>query len=329
MSTNSKNIIRQELLKNFTHKVKKRFILIEKGNQQFNNIDELVSSINTTINQIIQELNLKIINRQLPYITLSVCYGKLTNKRVRVFIHNDDTDFLYERDIQAQIEEETEISHILDLLVAASFKKITISSLSCDAELVIDHKILKHAIIDILLDIVMFNSYSFLKNLNIADKKKVSQEKYEFFKNKKLPSFYDCPEDKVMYYSLSFSARFSEDEFNIDDYICYWDEFISLYYSNERHVEKSIKEQIKQHVDFEELPKNVCKRFEELSPGAYLLLRTNKDRTENIQPMLCSLFGIQTYRKGKIKIVPIDKFEEYKPLMEHLDVSAFKIVKQS
>lgn len=189
MSTNSKNIIRKEILKNFTRKIKNRYILIEKGNEQFKDINCLISSINTTINQIIQELNLKITNRQLPYITLNVCYGMLENKRVRVFLHNDDTDFLYERDIQTQIKEETEISHILDLLVAASFKKITISSLSCDAELVIDYKILKHAIIDILLDIVMFNSYSFLKNMNIADKKNVSEEKYEFFKKSIYPAF--------------------------------------------------------------------------------------------------------------------------------------------
>lgn len=132
----------------------------------------------------------------------------------------------------------------------------------------------------------------------------------------------------MMYYSLSFSARLSENEFNVDQYICYWDDFISCYYSNEKHIEKDIREQIKQHVDFEELPQNTYKKFDKLPAGAYLLLRTNKDRTEDVQPMLFALFGIKTYKKGKIKIVPIDKFEDYKPLMEHLDVSAFKIVKQ-
>ncbi|MCI9126198.1 MAG: hypothetical protein HFG28_03240 [Eubacterium sp.] len=327
MSTNAKNTIRPEFLKNFTTKVKDRYILLEKGNPQFKDISSLVGSINQTVNQIIQELNLKIVDRQLPYITLKTCYGNVADKRVRVFLHNDDTDFLYECDIQTQIEDEREISHILDLLVAASLKKITISSLSCDAELIIDYKLLKAAIIDILLDIVMFNSYSFLKRMNIADKKKFSQEKYLFFKNEQLYCFYDCPTDKMMYYSLSFSARFGEDDFNIDDYINYWNRFINQYYPNNEHIEKSIKEQIKQHVDFEELRKDIPQMFDELPKGAYLLLRTNKDRTEDLHPMLYSLFGIKRYRKGRIKIVPIEDFDKYRVLMEHLDISAYKIVK--
>ena len=158
MSTNSKNTIRPEFFKNFTKKVKERYILVEKGDKHLKNINDLVCSINQNLNCIIQTLNLKITDRQLPYITLKVCYGNLSNRRIRVFIH-DDTDFLYERDVQAQIEEETEISHILDLLIASSLKKITISALSCDAEIVIDYKLLQEAIIDILLDIVMYKRY--------------------------------------------------------------------------------------------------------------------------------------------------------------------------
>ncbi|MBQ9700776.1 MAG: hypothetical protein IJV71_09180, partial [Lachnospiraceae bacterium] len=197
-----------------------------------------------------------------------------------------------------------------------------------DAEIVIDYKLLQYAIIDILLDIVMFNSYSFLKNMNIAEKKRFSGEKYDYFKNSNLPCFYDCSKDKLLYYSISFSARISEDNFDIDKYIGYWNEFIDIYYPNETHQEKSIKEQIKQHVDFKELPKNIHKRFETLPVGAYLLLRTNKDRTEDLHPMLFSIFGIKKYGKGKIKIVPVEEFETYKPLMENLDVSVLKVVKR-
>lgn len=329
MSTNAKNIIRPEFLKNFTKKIKDRYILLEKGNQKFKDINNLLFNINQELNIIIQNLNIKIKERQLPYITLKSCYGNITsNKRVRVFLHNDDTDFFFERDIKAQVETETEISHILDLLVASSFKMITISTLSCDAELVIDHKLLKSAIIDILLDIVMFNSYSFLKSMSVIDKKRLSEEKYSYFKDEKLHCFYDCPDDKMIYYSLAFSAR-HEENFNIDDYINLWDKFITKYYPNSMHKEKSIKEQLKQHVDYEELPKSTHKKFASLSPGAYLLLRTNQDRTEDLHPEIYSLFGIKKYKKGKIKIVHIDEFEKYRILLENLDVSAFKIVKQA
>lgn len=327
MSTNVKNVIRPEFLKNFTTKIKDRYVLLEKGNTEFQNIEGLVFSINHKINEIIQDLNLKITDRQLPYISLKICYGKVSNKRIRAFIHNRDTNFQFEKEIQKQIETEVEISHILDMLVATGFKKITISTLSCDAELIIDSKLLEHALIDILLDIVMFNSYSFLKNMDIEDKKMFSKKKYNFFRDENLPCFYDCPKDRTVYYSLSFSARISEEDFRIEEYIEYWNRFINKYYPNERHQEKSIKDQIKQHVDYKELPKEIHRKFDTLPSGAYLLLRTNKDKTDDLHPMIYSLFGIQKYRKGKIKIVPIEAFETYKPLLEHLDVSAFKVVK--
>lgn len=327
MSTNAKNIIRPEFLKNFTTKVKDRYVLLEKGNSEFQNIERLVFSVNHKINMIIQELNLRIIDRQLPYINLKICYGKVSNKRIRAFLHNRDTNFLFEKEIQKQIETEVEISHILDMLVATGFKKITISTLSCDAELIIDCKLLDQALTDILLDIVMFNSYSFLKDMNISDKKLFSEEKYNFFRDENLPCFYDCPRDCTVYYSLSFSARISEDDFCIEDYIEYWNRFINKYYPGKKHQERSIKEQIKQHVDYKELPKEIHRRFDKLPCGAYLLLRTNKDRTEDLHPMIYSLFGIKKYSKGKIKIVPIEDFETYKPLLENLDVSAFKVVK--
>ncbi|MBR3833289.1 MAG: hypothetical protein IKJ73_03130 [Lachnospiraceae bacterium] len=329
MSTNYKNIIRPEILKNYTKKIKERYVLLKKGSCEFNDIEYVVSSVNRDINLIIQELNLKIKDRQLPYITLKICYGDIINKRVRVFIHNDDTEYLYERDVKAQIESEDEISHILDVLIASSLKIITISNLSCDAELVIDYELLKSAIIDILLDIVMFNSYSFLKKMSIIEKKEFSGKKYDFFVDEKLPCFYNCPEDKLLYYSLSFSARKEDNKFNIDDYIGYWNSFIDKYYPTYSHKEKSMIEQIKQHVDYEQLPKNILSKFDEYPDGAYLILRTNKGRTDSLQPRIKELFGRKKIREGLIKIVPIDDFYKHKELFINLDVSVYKVIKQS
>lgn len=328
MSTNPKNIIRPEYLKNFTKKIKTRYILLEKG-KTFNNIEQTVASINTLTNQIIQELNLKIEDRQLPYINLQICYGKILNKRVRVFLHNNDTNFLFERELKVQLEAKNEISHILDLLIATSYNKITISSLSCDAEIVIDKNYLTIAVVDILLDIIMFNSYSYLKDMKLCDKKSFSEKKFAYFKSRKLSCFYECPEEKLMYYSLAFSARETKTRFNANKYIEYWNEFISIYFPNFVHIEKSIKDQLKQHVDYEELPTNLSYKFNKEPVGAYLLLRTNKDKTEKINPQLFSLFGINKYKKGKTKIIPIAQFDEVVPLLENLDVSAFKVIKQN
>lgn len=329
MSTNSKNTIRPEFLKNFTKKVKTRYILLEKGKPiKSINIGKAIPKINSLCNQIIQTLNLKINDRHIPYINLQVCYSKIRNKRVRIFLHNDATSFLFEQEIKQQIENgEKEISHILDILIAESYNKITISNLSCDAEIVIDPSCLVIAVVDILLDIVMFNSYSFLKGMNVSDKKIFSNQKFEFYNLQHLESFYRCSNEKLLYYSLAFSARKSNGNFNIDKYIELWNDFVHTYYSNYVHTEKTIKEQLLQHVDKEELPQNLQYKFNDKPKGAYLVLRTNRDRTEDIHPLLCSLFGIRKYRKGRIKIVPIADFEDYVPLLEHLDVSAFKIVK--
>ncbi len=329
MSTNAKNIIRKEYLKNFSRKIKTRYVLVEKGNPVFNDLESYIAKINSTVNQIIQEMNIQITERQIPYINLQICYGDIINKRVRIFIHNDDTSFLYERNVKEQLEAEDEISHILDLLIAECYNKITISNLSCDAELVIDMSYLVIAVTDILLDIIMFNSYSFLKEMCIEDKKKFNIQKYEFFKSEKLSSFYKYSNNnKPLYYSLAFSARESDTSLDIKKYIDLWKMLIRRYFPKKLHIEKSIKEQLLQHVDFNELPHNLTSKFNDKDPGAYLVLRTNKDRTDDIHPQLYSLFGIKKYRKGRIKIVPISDFEKYIPLFENLDVSAFKIVKQ-
>ena len=87
-----------------------------------------------------------------------------------------------------------------------------------------------------------------------------------------------------------------------------------------------MKEQLSQHVDKGELPKSTHRKFADYPQGAYLLLRTNKDRTEKIHPQLFNLFGIKKFRKGKLKIIPITDFEKYKPLLKNLDVSAFKVI---
>ncbi len=328
MSTNAKNVVRPDYFRNHTIKIKERYILVEKGNSDFRDINERIANICESTNVIIQELNLLITERQLPYIRLKTCYGDVFNKRVRVFLHNNDTDLFYEKSIQEKIECVDDLSHILDVLIARSFKKITISSLSCDAEIVIDFNLLECAIVDIILDVAMFNSYSFLKNMTNEEKKHFSKLKYRFFEENKLPCFYDCDEEKEMYYSLAFSARQDKAQIDLKSYISNWDKFIDTYYKGKEHKEKSIKEQIRQHVDFEELPKNLYQKFDELEPGAYLILRTNKDRTEKLHPQVCALFGMKKYQKGKIKIVPISEHETYEPLFVNLDVSVFKIVKQ-
>lgn len=329
MSTNPKNIIRPEYLKNFTKKVKTRFILVEKGSKFPCEINKTIPNVNSKVNVIIQDLNLRITDRQIPYITLMSYYGDvIDNNRIRVFLRNTDINYFYEKRIKGQIESGNN-SHILDIIIATAYKQVKISDLSCDAEIVIDERRLEEAIVDILLDIIMFNSYSFLKSMTIDEKRQFSQQKFEFYKADGNNSFYECPNDQLLYYSLAFMARNEDGSFDVERYIKCWNDMVNTYYPGCKHQEKSIAEQIQQHVDRYELPKNFHRKFDTLDDGAYLILRTNRERTEDIHPQLCSLFGITKYRKGKIIIRPISEFDQFIPLLEHLDVSAFKIVKKT
>lgn len=328
MAKNFKNEIRDSCLRNFTTKVKTRYILIDRKKCPIKNIDKRVKTINDIAHLLIQDLNLLINDRQLPYISLEIQSKNSFSKRARAFIHDDQISADYEKDLCNKIVQDEELSHIIEILVANGFKKIVISKIGCDAEIIIDYHFLDAVITDIVLDIIMFNSYSFLKAMTIKEKREFSQQKYKFFVDNKLPCLYDYKNEKPLYYSLAFSARRDSSTIDLEYYISLWDKFIETYYCDKKHIEKSVKEQLSQHIDKGELPKSVHRKFDNYSQGAYLLLRTNKDRTEKIHPQLYNLFGIKKFRKGKLRIVPISDFEKYKPLLKNLDVSAFKIVIQ-
>lgn len=327
MSTNSKNRLSPAFLKNFTTMIERRTILVDKNTDISPEFERRISAINTKVNLIIQNLNIRITDRQIPYITLSIKYGDTIEHRTRVYVHDYATKEDSEANVKNQLEVNDEISHILDFLIAPGYKYIRVSPIACDAELVIDNSLVECAVVDILLDIAMFNSYSFLKKQTDADRKIFSQQKFDFYMQQSLGSFYERNNDKIQYYSFAFSSRYSIDNIDLDHYIGIWTNFISAYYSQSRHVNLTITDQLKYHVDIEELPKTLSKRFSKLECGAYLVLRTNKDRTEDLHNTLFALFGIKKYNKGKIKIVPISSYSTHFELFKNLDVSAFKIVK--
>lgn len=328
MSTNRKNKAGPNFLKNFTKNIEARCIIIENANAINGDLQKSINSINDEVNKIIQDLNIRIADRQLPYITLTVQYAPTLDKQSRFFIHSDDTTELFEAEVKAKTNSiGSDISHMVDILIAAGYKELIISSFGFDAEIVVAHHFFECAIIDVLLDIVMFNSYSFLRKLSIEEKHNFSFRKYQYYKKHSLQCFYNCAPEKELYYSFAFSARKNEHSFDASEYIILWNQFIQECQHDSVHKEDTILNQLKFHADYHELPKNLHKRFVRKPKGAYLVMRTNKDRTEDLHPFICSVFGLKEYEKGKVKIVPIAEFEKYKPLFENLDVSAFKVVK--
>ena len=328
MSTNYKNIHRAEYFKNYTTKIKHREILVHDNQALSGDIEKTIKRINSQVNQIIQQLNLSIHDRQIPYITLEIKYRDEIGKKARMVLIERDTDETFQNNIQRSTSAiGHDISHFIQFLAPTAYKEIVISPLGCDAEIVIHKDYIEGAIIDILLDIVMFNSYSFLKNMTISKKHDFCQEKLDYFNEKALPCFYEYKGEKPMYYSFAFTARTDKNTFDVRRYIELWNTFISARYPNCAHIEKTIAEQLKQHVDYHELPKNLASSFSTKPAGAYLILRTNKDITENLHPSICKVFDIRKYSKGYIKIISMNEFTQFEFLCVNLDVSVYKIVK--
>ena len=328
MSKNSKNIIRPEYLKNFIQKnnIELRIIITSKADSELRWINPpMIKDLNQKLNVILQELNLKTPDRQIPYMTLHLVPGDQVSAESRIIIRNYETSPVFEKDIKVQMASSACLTHLVDILVAPGYRTIHKSDIT-GMGLTVCSAVTEAAIIDIALDIAMFNSYSFLRNLDTAQKREASKQKYAFYKSGGDLPFYECGKEDLEYFSLAFLSRHAPEVFDVDGYIRSWDAFATRYYPGRIHAEQSPKEQIKKHVDFEELPKNVHRRFKELPAGGYLLLRTNTDRTEDLHPQILTLFGIRRYRKGCIKVVPLADHDKYKHLFENLDVSAFKVV---
>ena len=334
MSNNTKNVIKDAYMKNFTKKIKNRYVLFEKGKTVIKDKSAKFRMINSKVNKIIQDLNIIIPDRQLPYINLNCYYGNIIrgdkdkSSRIRMFVQNEYTDNFLEREVKTFVENNDSNSHILNILIKEEENQITISDLSYGAQIVIDEKDFVNTLIDILLDIIMFNSYSFLKELNIENKRLFSQQKYDLFIDKKLECFYEYSTStgKLFYYCLAFSAHDSNGAFNKEKYIQLWKMMIDGFYPNKKHIEKSIAEQLKQHVDYGQLPANLGDRLAKNTKGAYLVLKINTDRTKNLHPLLFSLFGKDEYNRRKVLIKPISEIKKFEPLLKNLDISAFKVV---
>lgn len=332
MSTNDKNKIRNAFLMNFTNEILYRILVAADTFDKKQDIIKRIGELNEDINFKIQNLNLLIKERNIPYIKVKPVFSKQEfedlERDTRIIINTYPVDEILNGNIikRLQVKRE-EISHIVDVLIAPGQNRFCVSSLSCDAKLVLDYPYFNNAIEDILLDICMFNSYSFLCDMDIQKKKDFSKKKLQYCKCQE-NCFNDVEMGNQEYFSLAFAARDKEGELSLEQYILVWDKFIKDTFPKRKHIEKSIKEQLERHKDIKELPKNCNNKISQNSPGTYLLLRTNKDVTEKIHPQLYALFGInkRKYRKGLLKLVPIEEYQNIIPLLENLDVSAFKVI---
>lgn len=327
MSQNSKNRVSKSPMKNFTRDTIYRNIVVESINNE--EVCKDLSNTMDDVNQVIQEVNLRIKERQISYITaVPVNYDYIQKPDdTRIVLRNNKELFAINKHTA---EEKKNVSHLVEFQLSAEYNQITFSNSIFDAKLVIDKKYLSAATTDLFLDLVMFNSYSFLREMSIEEKKKFSKLKFDYFRTKKIKCFYTYDKgDELLYYSLAFSARETVNTINIPEYIALWNDFLRTYYPNEHHIENSLECQLKRHVDYGHLPsKKIIEQCERLPEGTYLFIKVNrKPRNPKNIKLMQAIFGSDTFTLGSWKIIPIDQYEGIKRLTQPLYISAFKLIK--
>lgn len=326
-----KNKLNQAYLSNFTTFVMHRDVYCPAVHANLIT-PKRMSEISSDVNYYIQQLNIMTSDRNIPYIQASV--KKLTDVKdvsdqTRLIIDNENECSNDDENTAAIQSRRKNISHIVDCYIVPCQNKYTDGLYGCDGRFIVDDSCFDKGVKALLLDICVYHSYSFLDSITIPkEKEEFNRRKLEFCKKLKQPCSFNI-DGKYKYISLAFFAMDSNGVLNVKLYKKLWDDFIRKYYNDCIHKEEPIIVQLQRHVDLKQLPDKLDNTLIQRPSGAYLILRTNKDRTESIHPTLFAAFGIKKscYRQGIIRIVPLSHFNQYRKLLQNLDVSAFKIVK--
>ena len=108
------------------------------------------------------------------------------------------------------------ITHLLDFRIVAAPPRLRVNEFANTiAKITVDSTLTKVSLSDIFLDVSMFNSYSFLKELSQTEKQDFNRLKVEYAKNNNLPSYLevDYAED-IGCFSFALSCRNDNQEFD-------------------------------------------------------------------------------------------------------------------
>lgn len=325
MSTNRKNIIRKAPLANFTRNIKYRDFVVDRST--FNQYCDKIPSIMADVNKTIQEVALNIEDRHIPFVIGSpITYDAPKICDSRIVLLPAENKFA----LSFTNKERRNISHLVEFQLSAIYNQITFSNSSCDAKLVIDKEFLIPTATDLFLDLAMFNSYSFLQDMSVEEKREFSKQKFEYFKHRNLPCYYTYDNsDILLYYSLAFSARKTLKKIDIPMYIALWEDFLRTYYPGKLHMEPSLESQLKQHIDFGQLPcQKILDELDSRPNGSYLLIRLNRrPRSTKMATELNTILGGSTLSSKSWKIISLSEYSTIKQYTQNLYISAFKLIK--
>ncbi len=338
MSTNIRNENRLGYMRNFSTYTIERYIIIDDESMSSNEKDVFVSNINEALWLAIQETNIYASNRILPYVIVRRAEA-INNEFLRIIINDMESDKNYE-DYENSASRNihiNELSHLINFKTISPRKVIQVSDrlIPGNAKMIVNHADQISAAVDIFLDIAMFNSISFLKEMSLDKKREFNNRKFRFAKNAELNAYYDCSESNPpAYWSFAFTARLDNKNIDYFKYVELWDIFLEKEYGKidkDNIVIMEPYEQMKFHKDIRNFDEkySTAEFWEKHNPGDWLIIRINREPNDNERKLLLAhMFGIPTFHVGAVKTIPIKDYsaEYIRKQLRELYISAFKIV---
>ena len=333
MSLKLRNVIRPACMRNFSKNLLDRCIIIDDENMNDNSRDKFVKAINERLWYSIQEVNSICTGRILPYVR--ACRAFKGDTSVRIIINDVDSTKTFESIIEREIKID-ELSHLINFKTLGPQPLVMVRDelIQGNARMLIDKPDQIAAAEDIFLDIAMFNSFSFLRDLPFEEKKQFSKHKYAFFKSVNEDCYYryiDSEGIPPAYYSFAFSAREDEDKINYEKYCSLWNKFITETYGDNTNIVPPPYMQLREHTDVGNIGKNFLgpNYWEKKDNGDYLFLRVNSRPTNTEEEnKIINYFGLTTLNVGDEVVKPISEY--FNPLVrrwiDELIISTYKIV---
>lgn len=330
------NANQYNVLVEYSAQVETRMVFSPQQGGFDNGFPYFLSKATAKLNHAIAQLNL-LIERNIPYMSISHLpyVNELTRMAVRRLPDINWNALLFQ--IDSSIASLANISHILDLFQCGGRLDMNHSAQGMNAQIAFDDDLIELVIIDIFLDVAMFNSYSFLQNLSLEKRQQFSRDKYKFFVERGLDCLFTDESDGTLdYYSFAFSCHSNRDEIanapnyryelDLEKYIGIWDAFLAEYFPDQTHKNLCINDQLAMRIN-NHLPLDTPNLFNEKPSGIYFLLRTErKNIPKKYESRVCALFGIPQCTVGQLHVIPIKDFVKYQDLYQYADISAFKVI---
>ena len=182
---------------------------------------------------------------------------------------------------------------------------------------------------DVVLDIQMFYFYGLnAQYKDYLDRRRFSEEKVQFLAKQQISSYLGEIED-TQYISLASFCR-GNDQLEIDynKYKEMWEKFVHEIQIEGETIE-SVKQIVRLHPKGGQLSQRKIERLLKNMPsGRYILVRAEKKpKNKKQRTIMKNRFGMEKWKNGKIKLVPLQYKYTYQKMMPYVSLYEINWVK--